>query len=109
MKKLAVIGTASLALASGLGAIEATAQDKRAALIVAQGGLGDQSYNDLANSGFQRAIEETGIEGRAVESDDVVAQAAEILRRASDAGFGLVVDLEYSHGEPMRRGCQGLS
>jgi basic membrane protein A len=101
MKKLAVIGTASLALASGLGAIEATAQDKRAALIVAQGGLGDQSYNDLAHSGFQRAIEETGIEGRAVESDDVVAQAAEILRRASDAGFGLIVDLEYSHGEPM--------
>ena len=70
-------------------------------MIVAQGGLGDQSYNDLANSGFQRAIEETGIEGRAVESDDVVAQAAEILRRASDAGFGLIVDLEYSHGEPM--------
>ncbi|MEX0404430.1 BMP family ABC transporter substrate-binding protein [Aquibium sp. LZ166] len=101
MNRLALISAASLALASGLGATEASAQDKRAALIVAQGGLGDQSYNDLANSGFQRAIEETGIEGRAVESDDVVAQAAEILRRASDAGFGLIVDLEYSHGEPM--------
>ena len=90
-----------MALASGLGTIDAAAQDKRAALIVAQGGLGDQSYNDLAYSGFQRAIEATGIEGRPVESEDVVAQAAEILRRASDAGFGLIVDLEYSHGEPM--------
>ena len=101
MKKIAVVGAASLALASGLGTIDAAAQDKRAALIVAQGGLGDQSYNDLAYSGFQRAIEGTGIEGRPVESEDVVAQAAEILRRASDAGFGLIVDLEYSHGEPM--------
>ena len=90
-----------MALALGLGTIDAAAQDKRAALIVAQGGLGDQSYNDLAYSGFQRAIEATGIEGRPVESEDVVAQAAEILRRASDAGFGLIVDLEYSHGEPM--------
>ena len=31
-----------MALASGLGTIDAAAQDKRAALIVAQGGLGDQ-------------------------------------------------------------------
>ncbi|GAK72980.1 putative ABC transporter substrate-binding protein [Agrobacterium rubi TR3 = NBRC 13261] len=31
----------------------------------------------------------------------MVAQAADILRRASDADFGLVVDLEYAHGEPM--------
>jgi basic membrane protein A len=39
--------------------------------------------------------------GKAVESKDVVAQAADILRRASDAGFGLVVDLEYSHGDAL--------
>lgn len=101
MNGLAALNAASLALVSALGVAEAHAQDKRAALIIAQGGLGDQSYNDLANTGFQRAVAETGIEGRAVESDDVVAQAAEILRRASDAGFGLIVDLEYSHGEPM--------
>ena len=30
-----------------------------------------------------------------------MAQAADILRRASDAGFGLVVDLEYSHGDAL--------
>src|SRR5208282_627915 len=65
------------------------------------GGLGDQSYNDLAYSGFKRALAETKLEGKAVESKDVVAQAADILRRASDAGFGLVVDLEYSHGDAL--------
>lgn len=79
----------------------AAAAEKPVALIVAQGGLGDQSYNDLAYSGFQKALKETGLEGRPVESKDVVAQATDILRRASDADFGLIVDLEYSHGEPM--------
>jgi basic membrane protein A len=72
------------ALVLGLGAMStALAADRLVALIIAQGGLGDQSYNDL------------------VESKDVVAQAADILRRASDAGFGLVVDLEYSHGDAL--------
>ncbi|MCL6653752.1 BMP family ABC transporter substrate-binding protein [Agrobacterium rubi] len=89
------------ALASVLGTLTANAAEKPAALIIAQGGLGDQSYNDLAFAGFQRALKETGLEGKPVESKDVVAQAADILRRASDADFGLVVDLEYAHGEPM--------
>jgi basic membrane protein A and related proteins len=71
------------------------------ALIIAQGGLGDQSYNDLAYSGFKKALAETKLDGKAVESKDVVAQAADILRRASDANFGLIVDLEYSHGDAL--------
>lgn len=84
-----------------LGIGSASADDKLAALVIAQGGLGDQSYNDLAYAGFQRALKETGIKGRPVESKDVVAQATDILRRASDAGFGLIVDLEYAHGQAM--------
>ena len=71
------------------------------ALIIAQGGLGDQSYNDLAYSGFKKALAATKLDGKPVESKDVVAQAADILRRASDAGFGLIVDLEYSHGDAL--------
>src|ERR1700677_2471341 len=90
------------ALVLGLGAAStATAADKPVALIIAQGGLGDQSYNDLAYSGFKKALAENKLEGKAVESKDVVAQAADILRRASDAGFGLMVDLEYSHGDAL--------
>jgi basic membrane protein A len=91
------------ALALGLGAIAAAgAAEKPVALIIAQGGLGDQSYNDLAHSGFMKALAEDKLEGKAVESKDVVAQAADILRRASDAGFGLIVDLEYSHGDALK-------
>lgn len=79
----------------------ALAEDRPVALIISQSGLGDQSYNDLAHAGFQRALEETGLEGRTVESKEVVAQADMILRRASDAGFGLIIDLEFAHGEPI--------
>lgn len=93
---------ATTVLASALGTAAAIAADvKPAALVIAQGGLGDQSYNDLAFEGFKRALKATGIEGKPVESKDVVAQASDILRRAADADFGLVLDLEYSHGQPM--------
>lgn len=89
-------------LVSVLGTQTLKAADRPpAALIIGQGGLGDQSYNDLAYQGFKRALKETSIEGKPVESKDVVAQASDILRRAADAEFGLVLDLEYSHGQPM--------
>lgn len=69
------------------------------ALVVAQGGLGDESYNDLANQGFKEGLQETGLSGSPIESQDVVGQGEQILRRASTSGYGLVVDLEFSHGE----------
>lgn len=95
-----MFGTAVLALASAPGGM-ALADDRPAALIISQSGLGDQSYNDLALEGFNRALAATGLEGRAIEAQDVVAQAVDILRRSSDASFGLVVDLEYAHGDAM--------
>ncbi|MEO1222702.1 MAG: BMP family ABC transporter substrate-binding protein [Pseudomonadota bacterium] len=97
LKPVLIAGVAALAL-SATGA--AFAQDP-VALVIAQGGLGDQSYNDLAHQGFLAATEETGVEGRVLESRDVVAQGEQILRRAAESDFGLVVDLEYAHGEVM--------
>jgi basic membrane protein A len=97
-KTITLAGTAMLAIAvSGI----ATAQDQ-VALVIAQGGLGDESYNDLAHEGFVAATEEAGLDGRVLESRDVVAQGEQILRRAAESGFGLVVDLEYAHGEVMQ-------
>ncbi|WP_198419929.1 BMP family lipoprotein [Pseudaminobacter salicylatoxidans] len=102
MKTSSMALAATMVLASVLGTASARAEDKPVALIVSQGGLGDQSYNDLGHAGFQRALKETGLAGKPVESKEVVSQATEILRRASDADFGLIVDLEYAHGEPMQ-------
>ena len=92
---------ASAAILAGALAFSAAAEDRPAALIIAQGGLGDESWNDTANAGFLSGLEATGIEGRAIESKDVVAQGEDIMRRAADAGFGLVLSLEYVHGDPM--------
>src|SRR6202011_4662598 len=101
MRRIRILSTLS-ALALGLGAITAAAAEKPVALIIAQGGLGDQSYNDLAYSGFKKALAQDKLDGKTVESKDVVALAADILRRASDAGFGLLVDLECSHGDALQ-------
>lgn len=76
-----------------------TAATDPVALIIAQGGLGDESYNDLAFSGLQRGGEELGLEVRPVEADDIVAEGEQTLRRAGDAGFGLIIDLEFAHNE----------
>lgn len=81
----------------------AAAEVAPAALIIAQGGLGDGSWNDTANAGFKAGLEKTGIEGRPIESKDVAAQGEEIMRRAADGGFGLVMSLEWIHGEPMEK------
>jgi basic membrane protein A and related proteins len=87
----------------GSGSSEGDGDGKRAALVIAQGGLGDGSYNDLANKGFKEGLSATGVSGRAIESNDVVAQAQPILERATRSGFGLVIDLEFSHLEPLQK------
>lgn len=97
-KRFLKVTTACTALIAGTAL---AAEDRPAAMIIAQGGLGDGSWNDTANVGFQSGLEKSGIEGRTIESADVVAQGEEIMRRAADGGFGLVISLEWIHGEPM--------
>lgn len=87
------------ACSTGAADDEGASDAGRAALVIAQGGLGDQSYNDLANTGFEKALAETGLEGSTIESDDVVGQGEQLLRRAGQSGIDLVVDLEFSHNE----------
>jgi basic membrane protein A len=87
--------------ASSSSSSSGTSSTKKAALIVAQGGLGDGSYNDLANSGFKQGETVSGVAGRAIQSNDVVAQAQPILQRATQSGFGLIIDLEFSHADTL--------
>ena len=95
---------AALALGLFVAVPVARAATAPVALIIAQGGLGDKSYNDLADSGFKKACAADKLACKAVESKDVVAQGENILRTAAGpGGFGLIVDLEYSHGDPLKR------
>ena len=74
----------------------------KVALIVAQGGLGDQSYNDLAYAGFQRAQQDFPVVGRLIQSSDIVSQGRAILQQAGQSGFDLVVDLEFSTADALQ-------
>jgi len=71
------------------------------ALLTAQGGLGDQSYNDLAYAGFQQAQKDFPIVGRVIQSADVVSQGQALLQQAGQAKFDLVIDLEFSTADAL--------
>jgi len=77
--------------------------DKSVALVIAQGGLGDLSYNDLGMKGANQAAIDFGASIKPIESADVVGQGEQILRNAAKAGFDLVITLEYSHADPLAR------
>lgn len=74
----------------------------KVALITAQGGLGDQAYNDLAYSGFQLAQKDFPMVGRVIQSADIVSQGQAILRQAGQAGFDLVIGLEFSTADALK-------
>jgi basic membrane protein A len=106
MKKLSSLVTLMLLVVLlgmlNLGFVQA--QDlPRVALIIAQGGLGDRSYNDLAFAGLTLAAAELGVEVVPIESANPAGEGEQLLRAAAEAGFNLVITLEYSHFDPLAR------
>ncbi len=79
------------------------AKTYRVALITAQGGLGDRSYNDSGYEGLPRAQKDLGVEVKVIESADPVGEGEQLLRSAAESGFDLVITLEYSHFDPLAR------
>ena len=79
------------------------APDKKVALIIAQGGLGDRSYNDSGFAGLTKAAQDFGVEVVPIESPDPVGEGEQLLRTAAEAGFDLVITLEFSHFDPLPR------
>lgn len=101
-KWIAALSVSSLLFTGGTMSSGAWAADKKpVALIIAQGGLGDQSYNDLAYAGFKSALSKTGLSGSPIESADVVGQANQILESASKGDYGLAISLEYTMADPI--------
>ncbi len=77
---------------------------RRVALIIAQGGLGDQSYNDLAYSGLQAAAHDfTNLVVQPIQSADIVAQGQSILQQAATNKFDLVINLEFSLADALNK------
>jgi basic membrane protein A len=106
MRKVFILGlTVALILTGGILAPAANGQDSTysVALITAQGGLGDRSYNDLAYIGLTKAAADLGVKVVPIESADPVGEAETLLRSAAEAGFDLVITAEYSHFETLGR------
>jgi basic membrane protein A len=103
MKRRWIIGL--FVLLAGAVPIAMAQGPLKVALIIAQGGLGDLSYNDLAYQGLQKAAKDFAgkIEVRAVQSNDIVSQGESVLRSAAKAGFNLVIDLEFSTADALKR------
>lgn len=79
------------------------APDKKVALIIALGGLGDRSYNDSGFAGLTKAAQDFGVEVVPFESPDPLGEGEQLLRTAAEAGYDLVITLEYSHFDPLAR------
>ena len=80
-----------------------TAFNKKVAMVIAQGGLGDKSYNDLANTGLKRAERKYDFKAQRIQSADIVSQGEAILRQACQARFDLVIDLEFSTADALQK------
>jgi basic membrane protein A and related proteins len=103
VKVLHTILALTLVLALGVSFAHAQDSDQRVALIIAQGGLGDRSYNDSAFAGLTKAAADYGVEVVPIESPDPVGEGEQLLRTAAEAGFDLVITLEFSHFDPLAR------
>lgn len=102
-KEVEVVVTATPAPEAETAADLPQAPDKKVALIIAQGGLGDRSYNDSGFAGLTKAAQDFGVEVVPIESSDPVGEGEQLLRTAAEAGFDLVITLEYSHFDPLSR------
>lgn len=104
LKRFLVVVLALALVAGGFAVPRARSQsDLSVALIIAQGGLGDRSYNDSAFAGLTLAASELGVKVFPIESADPVGEAEQLLRTAAETGFDLVITLEFSHFEPLAR------
>ncbi|MEZ4666333.1 MAG: BMP family ABC transporter substrate-binding protein [Anaerolineae bacterium] len=103
MSKRTVILFVLLALVLSVTATVYAQDKKRVAMIIAQGGLGDRSYNDAAFAGLTLAAQNYDVEVIPIESADPVGEGEQLLRNAAEAGFDLVITLEFSHFDPLAR------
>ena len=87
-------------LVFGLLTGSAFAQQIRVGLVLSEGGLGDQSFNDAAFRGLLRARDELGIYFSYVEPFDI-SEMEDHQRFFADAGMDLVIAIGFTHESAM--------
>lgn len=64
------------------------------AIILQEGGLGDQGYNDGAKTGFDMMVEKYGIDGVLVEAT-AASEADTFIRTLANEGYPLIICLDW--------------
>ena len=82
-----------------------TENPTRVGLIVDQGQLDDNGFNELAFHGLQRAEKELGIKGRVVESASAADYIPNMTRLARD-GYDLVIGVGFAQGDAIGKVAQ---
>lgn len=97
MKRLLSLFTALVLLLTMAGTTAFAENDKAnsVAIILQEGGLGDQGYNDGAKVGFDMMVEKYGIDGVLVEAA-AVAEADTFIRQLASEGYGLIICLDWT-------------
>jgi basic membrane protein A and related proteins len=109
--RTALLGGGALALAVALASAgtsaaaprsttaSCTASSCKVALIISDAGLGDKGFNDLGLAGIKKATSEfSGLSYKSIQDPQIDTHCAQVLSQAAQAGFGLVINLNY--------GCQ---
>ena len=81
------------------GGGEGEGSDVTVGLVFDLGGRGDQSFNDAAAAGLEKAIDEFGIEAEELEPDVGGENREELLRLLSDQGANLIFAVGFLHTE----------
>ncbi|TYL51964.1 BMP family ABC transporter substrate-binding protein [Nocardioides sp. BGMRC 2183] len=89
------------AAAEGTGACTAPDGDIQVGLAYDVGGRGDQSFNDSAYAGLDKAVKEFGITATEGEAADGEAESAreERLRTMADSGMNPIVGVGFAYSE----------
>lgn len=103
------IGTAMLVVAlvvslTGCGGTAVTQKTKslKVGLLVGVGGLGDKSFNDLADKGAKQAKTDLGITLKEVEPPDLASEEG-LLRNLAQAGNDLVIGVGFDMGNALKK------
>ncbi len=79
------------------------AQEKKYGLILATGGLGDQSFNDLTYQGMKRAQEELGISFDYVEPKEIADYETYQRNMAKTDEYGLIVTVGFDQASALKK------
>ena len=98
------VGSEAADASEGEGNAAETSGEPLKVALIYSGFLGDQSFNDLAHAGAEKAVEDFGIELQELESGEAADWEANFVAMA-DAGYDLVIGVSTQFLDIMERNC----